>query len=117
MQSLFLKPKEHPYFKRIYTEFLQLKVGVVKIAFYDKKGHSLLRNGHRTTFTPAASMGHTYEACKATPIIFNTYQGVQFIANAFTDTLQAAGVAMSMDSVGIAIDNIYIERFWRSVKY
>ena len=58
----FLKPKEHPYFKRVYTEFSQLKVGVVKIAFYDKKGHSLLRNGHRTIFTPAAFVGHTYEA-------------------------------------------------------
>ena len=35
----------------------------------------------------------------------------------FTDTVEAAGSAMSMDSVGRAIDNIYIERFWRSVKY
>ena len=55
--------------------------------------------------------------CKATPIIFNTDQGVQFTTNAFTDTVEAAGIAMSMDSVGRAIDNIYIERFWRSVKY
>ena len=55
--------------------------------------------------------------CRATPTIFNTDQGVQFTANAFTDTIEAAGVAMSMGSVGRAIDNIYIERFWRSVKY
>ena len=55
--------------------------------------------------------------CKATPTIFNTDQGVQFTANAFTDTVEAAGCAMSMNSVGRAIDNIYIERFWRSVKY
>ena len=55
--------------------------------------------------------------CRATPIIFNTDQGAQFTANAFTDTVEAAGVAMSMGSVGRAIDNIYIERFWRSVKY
>ena len=53
----------------------------------------------------------------ATPTIFNTDQGVQFTANAFTDTIEAAGIAMSMDSAGRAIDNIYIERFWRSVKY
>ncbi len=53
----------------------------------------------------------------ATPIIFNTDQGVQFTANAFTDTVEADGIAMSMDSVGRAIDNTYIERFWRSVKY
>ena len=55
--------------------------------------------------------------CGATSTIFNTGQGVQFTANAFTDTVEAAGIAMSMDSVGRAIDNIYIERFWRSVKY
>ena len=55
--------------------------------------------------------------CKATPTIFNTDQGVQFTANAFTDTVEAAGSAMSMDGVGRAIDNIYIERFWRSIKY
>ena len=53
----------------------------------------------------------------ATPTIFNTDQGVQFTAKAFTDTVEAAGSAMSMDGVGRAIDNIYIERFWRSVKY
>ena len=53
----------------------------------------------------------------ATPTIFNTDQGVQFTANAFTETVEAAGSAMSMDGVGRAIDNIYIERFWRSVKY
>ena len=53
----------------------------------------------------------------ATPTIFNTDQGVQFTAKAFTDTIEAAGIAMSMDSAGRAIDNIYIERFWRSVKY
>ena len=55
--------------------------------------------------------------CKATPTIFNTDQGAQFTANAFTETVEAAGCAMSMNSVGRAIDNIYIERFWRSVKY
>ena len=55
--------------------------------------------------------------CGATPTTFNTDQGVQFTANAFTDTVEAAGIDMSMDSAGRAIDNIYIERFWRSVKY
>ena len=55
--------------------------------------------------------------CKATPTIFNTDQGVQFTANTFTDAVEAAGSAMSMNSVGRAIDNIYIERFWRSIKY
>ncbi len=53
----------------------------------------------------------------ATPTIFNTDQGVQFTANAFTNTIETAGIAMSMDGVGRAIDNIYIERFSCSVKY
>ena len=58
-----------------------------------------------------------YQAlCCGTPQIFNTDQGVQFTANAFTDCVQDAGISMSMDGVGRAIDNIYSERFWRSVK-
>lgn len=59
------------------------------------------------------------------PDIFNTDQGVQFTANAFTGTLEDAGVRVSMESFprfigdgrGRAFDNIFIERFWRSVKY
>jgi len=51
------------------------------------------------------------------PEIFNTDQGVQFTAHAFTDTLQAAGIQISMDGRGRAFDNIFIERLWRSVKY
>ena len=52
-----------------------------------------------------------------TPDIFNTDQGVQFTALAFTDCLQAAGVRISMDGRGRAFDNIFIERLWRSLKY
>ncbi len=51
------------------------------------------------------------------PEIFNTDQGVQFTAHAFTDTLQAAGIQISMDGRGRAFDNIFNERLWRSVKY
>lgn len=50
-----------------------------------------------------------------TPEILNTDRGVQFTA--FTHTVEAAGSTMSMDGVGRAIDNVYNERFWRSVKY
>lgn len=53
----------------------------------------------------------------ARPEIFNTDQGVQFTARLFTNTLQAAGVRISMDGRGRAFDNIFIERLWRSVKY
>jgi putative transposase len=51
------------------------------------------------------------------PEIFNTDQGAQFTGKAFTDTLKNAGIRISMDGKGRALDNIFIERLWRSVKY
>lgn len=51
------------------------------------------------------------------PEIFNTDQGVQFTATDFTDILEQANIRISMDGRGRALDNIFIERFWRSLKY
>jgi putative transposase len=51
------------------------------------------------------------------PEVFNTDQGVQFTAASFTGRLEAAGVAVSMDGRGRALDNVFVERLWRSVKY
>jgi putative transposase len=51
------------------------------------------------------------------PEIFNTDQGVQYTSREFTGRLQAAGVAISMDGRGRALDNVFVERLWRSVKY
>jgi putative transposase len=51
------------------------------------------------------------------PAIFNTDQGVQFTATTFTSVLEKAHIQISMDSKGRALDNIFIERLWRSVKY
>jgi putative transposase len=51
------------------------------------------------------------------PEVFNTDQGAQFTAAAFTGKLEAAGVAVSMDGRGRALDNVFVERPWRSVKY
>ncbi len=51
------------------------------------------------------------------PEIFNTDQGSQFTANEFTRRLEQVGVAISMDGKGRALDNVFIERLWRSVKY
>jgi putative transposase len=53
----------------------------------------------------------------AQPEIFNSDQGSQFTATAFTSSLELRGVAISMDGRGRAIDNVFIERLWRSVKY
>jgi len=51
------------------------------------------------------------------PEIFNTDQGSQFTSEEWIEPLKAAGVAISMDGKGRWIDNIFIERLWRSVKY
>jgi putative transposase len=53
----------------------------------------------------------------AVPEIFNTDQGTQYTSLAFTGRLERAGVAISMDGRGRALDNAFIERLWRTVKY
>jgi putative transposase len=54
---------------------------------------------------------------KGKPEIFNTDQGVQFTTQAWTGRLVAAGVAVSMNGKGRCLDNVFVERLWRSVKY
>jgi putative transposase len=51
------------------------------------------------------------------PEIFNTDQGSQFTDQDFTSCLKDAEVAISMDGRGRALDNVFVERLWRSVKY
>ena len=51
------------------------------------------------------------------PDIFNTDQGSQFTAAAFTDVLKAHAIDISMDGKGRWVDNVFVERLWRSVKY
>lgn len=52
-----------------------------------------------------------------TPEIFNTDQGCQFTSDAFTSVLKSHNIAISMDGRGRALDNIFVERLWRSVKH
>lgn len=54
---------------------------------------------------------------QATPEIWNSDQGSHFTAPQYTERLQQAGVRLSMDGKGRALDNVRTERFWRSVKY
>ena len=51
------------------------------------------------------------------PEIFNSDQGAQFTSAAFTTRLEAAGIAISMDGRGRWLDNVFVERLWRSLKY
>ena len=55
--------------------------------------------------------------CYGIPGIFNTDQGSQFSSDAFLSVLKDHGIQISMDSKNRALDNIYVERFWRSLKY
>jgi putative transposase len=77
----------------------------------------------------AAKLAITLEACHAvdvlqdafrrygTPEIVNTDQGSQFTAQVFVDTVLENGCKLSMDGRGAWRDNVFVERFWRSVKY
>jgi putative transposase len=54
---------------------------------------------------------------RGTPEVFNTDQGAQFTCSEFTGRLEEAGVKISMDGRGRALDNVFVERLWRTVKY
>ena len=51
------------------------------------------------------------------PDIFNSDQGSQFTSDAFTGVLIENGITISMDGRGRALDNIFVKRLWRTVKY
>jgi putative transposase len=51
------------------------------------------------------------------PEVFNTDQGVQFTTPCYSARLEAAGTKVSMDGKGRCLDNVFVERLWRSVKY
>ena len=53
----------------------------------------------------------------ARPAIFNSDQGAQFTSLDFTGRLASAGIQISMDGRGRALDNVFIERLWRTVQY
>ena len=55
-------------------------------------------------------------ASKTEPIIINSDQGSQFTSQLYTELISSHGIQISMDSKGRALDNIFIERFWRSLK-
>jgi transposase InsO family protein len=54
---------------------------------------------------------------RGTPEVFNTDQGAQFTARVWTSRLEGVGVAVSTDGKGRYLDNIFVERLWRSVEY
>jgi putative transposase len=90
------------------------KTGILKIAIYclDKTDH----------FISTQEVSFCLEALevaltKGSPEIFNSDQGSQFTSLAFTGLLKAHAIRISMDGRGRVFDNIFTERFWRTIKY
>ncbi len=61
------------------------------------------------------AVGHALQ--QSTPTIWNSDQGSHFTSPQYTQLLEAAGAKISMDGKGRALDNVFIERFWRTIKY
>jgi putative transposase len=89
------------------------------VAIMDWHSRKVLTWRVSNTMTSDFCVAALHEALSlyGSPSIFNTDQGSQFTSEAFTRVLLDAGVRVSMDGVGRAIDNVFIERLWRTLKY
>jgi putative transposase len=89
------------------------------VAILDVASRKVLSFRVSNTMTPDFCVDALTEAIAryGAPEIVNTDQGSQSTSKAWTDVLDAAGVRISMDGKGRWIDNVFIERLWRSVKY
>jgi putative transposase len=89
------------------------------VAILDVMSRKVLSFRVSNTMTPEFCVDALTDAIAryGAPEIVNTDQGSQFTSKAWTDVLDAAGVRISMDGKGRWVDNVFIERLWRSVKY
>ena len=89
------------------------------LMFVSTKISAKRRNLDSNTMTADFCVAALHEALAiyGPPEIFNSDQGSQFTSDNFTKVLKEAEVAISMDGVGRAIDNVFIERLWRTLKY
>jgi putative transposase len=100
--------------------YIPMKSGFVYlVAIMDWYSRRVLSWRLSNTFDSAFCVDALQEALQkfGQPGIFNTDQGSQFTADAFTAVLRERGVAISMDGKGRCIDNVFVERLWRSLKY
>lgn len=99
--------------------YIRLKHGFVYlVAVIDWKSRYVLSWKLSNTLTSDFCIEALKEALSyGTPEIFNTDQGSQFTSAEFTQELKNRGIQISMDGRGRALDNIFVERLWRSVKY
>ena len=99
--------------------YVKLKKGFVYLAaVIDWKSRYVLSWKISNTLTPDFCVEALKEALEyGSPDIFNTDQGSQFTSEEFIRVLRDRGIRISMDGRGRALDNIFVERLWRSVKY
>jgi putative transposase len=100
--------------------YIRLKQGFVYlVAIIDWHSRYVLSWGISVTMESNFCLEALDQAIRqyGVPDIFNTDQGSQFTCTAFTDYLKMAGAKISMDGRGRALDNVFVERFWRSIKY
>ncbi len=99
--------------------YIRLKKGFVSLAaVIDWKSRYVLSFKLSNTLTPDFCVEALEEALEyGTPEISNTDQGSQFTSDEFIGVLKKNNIQISMDRRGRAIDNIFVERLWRSVKY
>ena len=89
------------------------------VAILDIASRKMLAFRLSNTLTPDFCVAALEEALArfGPPEIFNTDQGAQFTSDAWLEVLKGAGVRISMDGKGRWVDNVFVERLWRSLKY
>lgn len=100
--------------------YIPMKRGFVYlVAIIDWATRKVLAHRVSISMTPDFCIEALEEAIAkyGKPEIFNSDQGSQFTSTAFTDVLKAHDIQISMDGKGRWIDNVFVERLWRSVKY
>jgi putative transposase len=100
--------------------YIPMKRGFVYlVAIIDWATRKVLAHQVSISMTPDFCVEALEEAIAkyGRPEIFNSDQGSQFTSAAFTDVLKAHDIQISMDGKGRWIDNVFVERLWRSVKY
>ena len=100
--------------------YIPMKNGFLYLtAIIDLYSRYIVGWGLSNTLDAEASLAVMKQAVKeyGKPEIINSDQGSQFTCEAWIEQMKEAGILVSMDGKGRAIDNIFIERFWRSVKY
>ena len=93
---------------------------VYLVAIMDWHSRAVLAWELSNTMDSSFCVGALKEAMRRTgrrPKIFNTDQGSQFTGQAWISTLKASGIKISMDGKGRWMDNVFVERLWRSLKY